>query len=532
MIVYSSNFKLRPEGGIDAIAEEIARWLGIKTKCFVQPNRIMTGLDEHLRDGSRVESQSTIATPQEFPLLLSVKYSHAGDVPGRQWSTEIGIKQDLPDAPFQFSILLQTHEISARVTAPIQPTRPHIVEELVRNCSAVPSTPSIRARSLDENNAKAFLQSLEHSSREVPWIIISPTRDGKYLVNGKRLRSLMLGIAEVFEIPAKTDTFDIQDIIGSKYAAWLGAVNIIFPSRKTQGKAFYDSFKLVSEQLQSIADEGRTAEGEIFSIVTHRTNLPNSWRHISPAAVANAKLRAQLHTSIKKAQTSTEAAEYAELLIEADKELKVKGEELSALRLEYEGKEEEVLQKEDEISRLESDISGLKHALSSRKPSNDLGGHTENLESLRSAVLAATNNEIGLEQALYLISVLFPERVIITESALSSAAASHSFQYGSKAFELLKKLVTTYWEDLSAGRADSEARKIFGNSYAAKESESLSNEGRRRRTFVIDGQPIEMLRHLKIGVKDSAAQTLRVHFEWISPSKKIAIGHCGAHLDF
>lgn len=279
------------------------------------------------------------------------------------------------------------------------------------------------------------------------------------------------------------------------------------------------------DQLQQIADEGNAPENEIFSIITHRTNLPNSWKHVSPSAVANAKLRVQLAASIRKAQTSNDAKEYIELLMEADRELKEKDQELSKLRLDYEQKEEELL-------KLEADIESLKYALSGKRSSSDNETALKGLETLRSSVLAALWGDISLEQTLRLIGTLFPDRVIITESAFSSAADSHAFRHCKKALELLLKLVTVYWEELADGHPDSEARKVFGNSYAAKESESLSIEGRRRRTFLIDGRPIEMLRHLKIGVKDSAAETLRVHFDWISSERKIAIGHCGAHLDF
>jgi hypothetical protein len=40
-----------------------------------------------------------------------------------------------------------------------------------------------------------------------------------------------------------------------------------------------------------------------------------------------------------------------------------------------------------------------------------------------------------------------------------------------------------------------------------------------------------MMKHLKIGVKDSVAETLRIHFEWDDGDRKIIIGHCGSHLD-
>jgi hypothetical protein len=35
---------------------------------------------------------------------------------------------------------------------------------------------------------------------------------------------------------------------------------------------------------------------------------------------------------------------------------------------------------------------------------------------------------------------------------------------------------------------------------------------------------------LKIGVKDSANHTLRVHFHWDEELQQAVIGHCGRHL--
>jgi hypothetical protein len=61
---------------------------------------------------------------------------------------------------------------------------------------------------------------------------------------------------------------------------------------------------------------------------------------------------------------------------------------------------------------------------------------------------------------------------------------------------------------------------------------SLSDKGKRRRTFNHRGRAILMARHLKHGVKESPAETLRIHFEWLADDKKITIGHCGKHLDF
>jgi hypothetical protein len=74
---------------------------------------------------------------------------------------------------------------------------------------------------------------------------------------------------------------------------------------------------------------------------------------------------------------------------------------------------------------------------------------------------------------------------------------------------------------------------VFGtSSFAARESDGIEKNGaaRRARTFSYQGKEILMWQHLKIGVKDSANRTLRVHFIWLAESGRVLIGHCGKHL--
>jgi len=96
------------------------------------------------------------------------------------------------------------------------------------------------------------------------------------------------------------------------------------------------------------------------------------------------------------------------------------------------------------------------------------------------------------------------------------------------------RLATSYVEDLMNGKGDADARAVFENAFAARESETVESNAaaRKRRTFEYQGKSIPMMKHLKIGVKDSAAETLRIHFSWDAESKRVVIGHCGPHLDF
>jgi hypothetical protein len=97
---------------------------------------------------------------------------------------------------------------------------------------------------------------------------------------------------------------------------------------------------------------------------------------------------------------------------------------------------------------------------------------------------------------------------------------------------MLRRLVTKYRSKLIEG-CDNEARKVFGNNeYAAKESETVmrNQASRRLRTFEYEGAPVEMFRHLKIGIEANVSKTIRVHFHWDAEGEKIVIGYCGEHL--
>jgi hypothetical protein len=138
-----------------------------------------------------------------------------------------------------------------------------------------------------------------------------------------------------------------------------------------------------------------------------------------------------------------------------------------------------------------------------------------------------------LEAILYGFAMLYADRLEVLDSAYASARESVDFRQTAKAFDLLQKLVTEYWEAMQAGKGDVVAKAAFGiDAYAAKEGNSLTNFGRKLRTFCFRGSPVLMERHLKIGTADNATDTLRIHFEWINECGKIVIGHCGPHLDF
>jgi hypothetical protein len=245
--------------------------------------------------------------------------------------------------------------------------------------------------------------------------------------------------------------------------------------------------------------------------------------------VSQAILRGQLARSIHRAKQSDDSAEYVALLEEADKELEAKDAQVVGLRLDLE-------ERDGDLRKLQAELQALKHALSGRQSSS--GADEDELSALmplREAVAAVLAHEPSLEQSLKLINTLYTDRVAVLDSAQDSAHESdtHGFRHGKKAFDLLWKLANGYWQALADGKGDQHAKTVFGhNAYAQNESQALSNDGKRRRTFTYRGRDFLMEKHLKIGVKDSAAETLRIHFEWLSGDRRLVVGYCGKHLDF
>jgi hypothetical protein len=534
MLIYVNSFSLAPSEGVTVIINQIATWLGRNRHSYIDPVRLANGIKElRFEDGATISSLATLDDDDapQYPYHFCARLQH-GDpiVSGRRWSTEVGIRQYSSSDKIECSILLQTDEISARVNAPIQVTRPKIVELIVNNCSPTERTPGKTVISLTEDNAGAFLYEIEHAERSYPLVELSSDGGGKCPVSVERLRSILVGLAQVIEIPVSANTFKIEEIIGRKYSTFGGAINIIFPFKKTDAGGFCKTIRLFPNMIQEIIDSGKSVESEILAIITHQTNVPYSWRHISMNFVRQAVLRAKLKRAARAAHSSEEFAAYEALLDEAEDSLDKKDEEIRTLQ-----EANEILLANLEEAQAKTDA--LTYALSGSVGRAEIESDAakEALAPLRDTIQAISEGKPSLEQVLRLAAVLFSDRIVVLDSAIESAKESDrgGFLHGVRALELLVKLSTAYWSSLVTGTGDHQAKNVFGkNVFAAKEAETLSNQGRRRRTFDVYGKSALMEKHLKIGVKNSSAETLRIHFDWLGPQQKIVIGHCGKHLDF
>lgn len=535
MLVYVNYFVLEPYRGADQIIQLVAKWVGQRSKGFVDPVRLASGISKlKLKDGSTLSSRATGASEEgrRYPFWFGAQLGHPDNITlGRKWITEIGLRQDSEEAPIECSLLLKTEELSARVMAPIQVTRPKLVEQLFLRCNPIAGTPGLRVKQLTQDGAPAFLREVESTDRTHPLVVLSASREGRYPADSDWLQSMLAGLADVVRIPPEEDTFAIGQVAGRRFTAFGGAINVVFPGRMGDNGRYYETRLLRPDDITDLLEGGISVESEVLATVTHRTNLPLSFRHISPEKVSQAVLRSQLLELIGRSRVEGQAGEvdeYVALLEAADQELQAKEEELARARLDYATRDQEAI-------ALQAEVANLKLAGGNMPNGEGKGGSVGELQGVRDSVLSVVKGNPELQEVIDVVESLYGDRIVFLENSRSSAKESDraGFRQGAKAFELLTKLATDYWQCLAEGKSDQQAKAVFGQTaYSPNEGQALSLSGKRRRTFNYRGRDYLMERHLKHGAKDSAAVTLRVHFEWLASENKIIVGHCGKHLDF
>ena len=525
MLVYVNQLKFVGDNALNDVFRTIAGWLKEQTKHHFKKEELLSG--QEFRFGG--QWVRTYRADDREPYLYGILFSNPDiSVSGRQWITEIGIRADSDSVIC--SVLLETSDISTRVRDIPVTTKPKLIKYLIKNCQPAPETvgTSIQKVEPDEDSLKSFLASVERPERNHPIVLVSHRFDGTTVISPRTLQGHLVGLAQVVVVDEHMDSWFMERVVGRRYSAWGGAINIIYPSG---GRDFCRNKLYVFDELEGLLSESVNINLDILSRITHYSNGRKKRQHFSPYDV-RAKRAADFRHSLKERyESAAESEEQYELLEQAFEQieeyeniLKLKEEDFQK---QLEAANQEILdllenneEKESEIWRLKAKISALESAgtesHASRLP-------VSVLESLRSPTP---------EKCLQVLESTFPDRIEIIESAWKSARESDKFRNVQKLADLLLRLSTDYYEKISSG-PDSEARKVFGsNEFAAQESESVRNNAElsRKRTFEYRGAKVQMYRHLKIGVADNVSETIRVHFHWDSDRKKIVIGYCGPHL--
>lgn len=478
-----------------------------------------------------------VYTESGSPYLHAVRYTHRDRTErGRSWVTEVGLRAEAGASEIECSVYLYTDEVSTRIAAPVVATRPMLVRELLRRCAPSARTPGLAVRVLTNANAAELAAHSRSADRSSPLVVVSCASDGRPAADLDRLQDLLAGLATVVRIPAEEDTRALATTFGEGLTPYAGAIAILFPVRSGPYAAPVPVRRLLPSQIDEIRAAGNDVESEIFSLVTERMNVPNARRHLSPDQVNRERARRSIARHAKAGASAEELrlwnGELEAEIARLEDEIRKRDREAQTDDWTIETLNDELAKLKEELHIANSAASAHLAQLSAARGAR--GREERDLDALQGAFVRATAGSPAPEDSLLLLEAIFADRVVVLDDAYESARESAGFRDGARVLELLCTLAGAYWEALSAGKPDSEARKAFPTKrFAAKESETLSKSGRTRRTFTYKGAPVLMEPHLKVGdTGGSADSTLRIHFHWDAADKRIVIGHCGPHIPF
>ncbi|HFG2205873.1 TPA: hypothetical protein ACGF8J_003441 [Vibrio cholerae] len=338
MLIYVNQFQLVGDNSSQTAFKTVAGWLKNVTKRHFTVAELKGG-EEFSIDRMKVRTYAAIDLS---PCMYSVLFTHPDrEIKGRQWITEIGIRED--DDATTVSILLETSDISTLVTEIPSTTKPRLVNFLQQNGELHNETIGLKVLNFSntQDELKALSFEIERRERRHPLVLVSNTKsNNKPVINPYKLQEQLLGLAQVIYSEDEINSWEMEDILGRKYSAWDGAVNIIYPSF---GGHDCNSKLFSQATLNEVIDSGAHALQYILSHITHTTNGFNKKKHFSPSAVRAKRQKDQRTLLKQRFEVLSEDKEYQELAEQAFAQLEEQENLIEQLKQKHEMDIEEQL---------------------------------------------------------------------------------------------------------------------------------------------------------------------------------------------
>ncbi len=533
MLVYANEIEIVGNNPALQVLRGITGWLAEK---LGERFTVRDVTSPHERTGGNPKAWLRIdrAIGDDFRLYSWVLKHSDSQVSGRQWVTELGLK-DENGGPSHFSCVVYTEEQSILVSEPVQASRPRVVRFIfdnVQNETDVRFAPGsigsvVKWVGKDTDSYRGLLADINNGARSYPLVLVSPDNEGKYSVDPKKLQGTLFGLAQVVGIDKDFNSYDMEEVLGREYSAWAGALNIIRTPHR-DGRVF--THLILPRDFSVDLDTPHKKECFVLGRVSHNTNIPRQRNRIRPEGVRTLAARQRLEKRI---------ADLAEKPDDALRdELGMVYEELSSLNTQLEQSQQEkeslefsLLESEERVHDLEKKAKTNAYLYSQRSDTSEVTPADN--EIFNELIGIATDPKGPTPEAcLVILAKVYPQRLVVLPTALDSAREVSSFSQSRRLLDMLNRLVTEYLPRFLKG-GDTAARATFtNNEFAARESDSVVNNKQflAYRIFAVDGRQVEMLKHLKVGVADDPKSTIRVHFEIDQTSKRVIIGHCGLHL--
>ena len=341
MLVYANYLSLQGSDAEDAVFKAIGGWLKEQLSFGLHPDQLRKDGEFNGTRGDVRSWLRVLTTAEEEPKLYSwvLKFSDA-EVRGRQWIVEVGVKTQ--GEYLDLSCVVKTDEHSTLVASPVTASQPRLIRYVVSNIQHIEgagfaaSVPGVEVKTVgeDTDSYHGLLAEIERHGREGPIVIVSPTKDGEYLLHPADLQQKLIGLAQVVKVSLDFNSFDMSEVLGKSQSAWGGAINILYMPTATghiPGRYF------LSDAITAWGDTQYARISQVLALVTNNTNIARLRKHIRPEGVMQLSLRrrmqaaraksdemsaAQLRTALDEAaKQAAEQAKYFDELVEENSQL-------------------------------------------------------------------------------------------------------------------------------------------------------------------------------------------------------------------
>jgi len=528
MLVYANHFTLTGSDSSAAAFRSIAGWLSRKTGRNFGIPEILSG--NEFRQG--IYQVRTYAADKREPKLYSILLTHRDDeIYGRFWSTEISVRLEV--ASTFISILLETQEISTRITEIPVTTRPALVNYLALNAEFAAGTVGLKLRTVTNSDSdyQALGYEIQNPKRDYPLVLVSCC-DGQPLVDPEALQRQLFGLAQVIAVDETCDSRKMVRFLSSTYSAWDGAVNIVFPYLAYKGFCYRDLIRWPElEELQQESDtpqEGaKRVLYDILARVTHSTNWLKRRQHFSPADV---RAKRQKDYLLYLQEQAKENGDYKKLFDLACEEQEQQNVLIKQLEQEKQAAEDATIKAWEQKEEAEKVLK--RQAYNVSKPGRKASAAKSKADITEAVLVLAGQKKLTPRLCLELAAQQ-SGNIVILESALKSADKAEDYHNSRNLLAALCKLGGKFLPAYLSG-GDNKTEGVFSrDTYAAKESGQTMNNPKCKaaRTFSYKGEEVTMWQHLGWGVADNTRESLRLYFYVDQKEGKIVIGHCGEHLE-
>ena len=235
MLVYANNLTLYGPGAEDTVFKAIGGWLKEQMGFGLHPDQLRKDGEFNGTRGDVSSWLRVLATAEEDPKLYSLVLKFPQEnLRGRLWIVEVGVK--IQGERLDLSCVVKTDEHSTLVASPVVASQPRLVRYVannvqeVKDASFAASVPGVEVKTVgeDADSYHALLAEIERHGREGPIILVSPTKEGEYLLDAEELQQRLIGLAQVVRVSPGFNSYDMADVLGKSRSAWGGAINILY----------------------------------------------------------------------------------------------------------------------------------------------------------------------------------------------------------------------------------------------------------------------------------------------------------------